>query len=511
MGGNCNVYSVSRVCRSGLLSCVCLAIGFMLQGSDPADAGRFKQTFLKKSNSFLSVKKPYKIRKKRRTRRATRKYKRRRQIVSKPVPPLVHGVDENEPVQILVSLPTQTMTVYKGGVEIATSRVSSGKPGHTTPSGVFSILQKKRVHYSNLYDNAPMPYMQRLTWSGVALHAGKVPNYPASHGCIRMPQEFAHQLFGVTNKGAHVLVAADDAILDQFEHTKLFRPAPLATIFDPAYLIAVKTAKDEPSRIDEPDAVSDFKGTQRRLVSTAGVEAYQPMNAAWALADPYPMMVDTRLEDLHVYEGRRDEPIRILITRRTARERNFDVQKMLNKLGLEVGAPDGQVGRLTRSAIKNFQRQNGLPVTGTVTDELFRQLAEASGTLKFTAGHLYVRQGYKDLFDAPVTINDASSPLGTHVYTAMHFGTDATRARWTAVTLKQSETPQITELASQDGALAAANAVSPAEALDRIEIPDHLRRRIEAILTPGSSLIVSDNGIDTRETNKGTDFIVRTW
>ena len=127
-------------------------------------------------------------------------------------------------------------------------------------------------------------------------------------------------------------------------------------------------------------------------------------------------------------------------------------------------------------------------------------------------GHLYVRQGYKDLFDAPVTINDPSSPLGTHVYTAMHFGADATRARWTAVTLKQSEPPQIRPtLASHDGALAAANAVSAAEALDRIEIPDHLRRRIEAILTPGSSLIVSDNGIDTRETNKGTDFIVRTW
>ena len=199
MGGNCNVYSVSRVCRSGLLSCVCLAIGFMLQGSDPADAGRFKQTFLKKSPAFLALKDPTKSEKSDGPAGLRNTYKRRQSFQARAAVD-ASGVDENEPVQILVSLPTQTMTVYKGGVEIATSRVSSGKPGHTTPSGVFSILQKKRMHYSNLYDNAPMPYMQRLTWSGVALHAGRVPNYPASHGCIRMPQAFARQLFGVTTR-----------------------------------------------------------------------------------------------------------------------------------------------------------------------------------------------------------------------------------------------------------------------------------------------------------------------
>ncbi|MDH3582109.1 MAG: L,D-transpeptidase family protein, partial [Hyphomicrobiales bacterium] len=95
---------------------------------------------------------------------------------------------QKDPVQIIVSLPDQKATVYQGDKVLVTSRVSSGKKGHTTPSGVFSILQKNRFHRSNIYSRAPMPFMQRLTWSGIALHASNsVPNYPASHGCVRLP------------------------------------------------------------------------------------------------------------------------------------------------------------------------------------------------------------------------------------------------------------------------------------------------------------------------------------
>ena len=113
----------------------------------------------------------------------------------------------NGPLAVIVSLPRQRVHVYRNGVRIAVSTCSSGKPGHETPTGVFVILEKDRDHHSSTYDNAPMPNMNRLTWSGIALHAGNLPGYPASHGCIRLPTAFSEKLFGVTHLGTPVIIA----------------------------------------------------------------------------------------------------------------------------------------------------------------------------------------------------------------------------------------------------------------------------------------------------------------
>lgn len=111
------------------------------------------------------------------------------------------------PVLVVVSLPAQRAWVYRNGVRIGTSTVSTGRPGHETPAGIYTILQKRREHYSNLYDDAPMPFMQRLTWDGIALHAGHLPGYPASHGCIRLPLAFAERLFATTDGDTTVVVS----------------------------------------------------------------------------------------------------------------------------------------------------------------------------------------------------------------------------------------------------------------------------------------------------------------
>jgi hypothetical protein len=116
---------------------------------------------------------------------------------------------EGGPILIIVSLPDQKCYVYRNGVRIATSTCSTGKPGHHTPTGVFKILQKDKHHHSSTYNNAPMPNMNRLTWSGVALHAGQLPGYPASHGCVRLPLEFSDRLFGITKVGMTVVIADD--------------------------------------------------------------------------------------------------------------------------------------------------------------------------------------------------------------------------------------------------------------------------------------------------------------
>ena len=146
----------------------------------------------------------------------------------------VPEVSPEGPVVMVVSLPEQKAFVYRNGVLIGASTVSTGKKGYETPTGVFTILQKHEDHYSSIYDSAPMPYMQRLTWSGVALHAGKLPGYPASHGCVRMPYEFARKLYAATRTGLTVVVSDEQEFSSTVAHPGLTSPvdvtgAPVGT------------------------------------------------------------------------------------------------------------------------------------------------------------------------------------------------------------------------------------------------------------------------------------------
>jgi hypothetical protein len=129
------------------------------------------------------------------------------------------------PVLIYVDLSAQRATVYRNGIRIGVSTVSSGKEGHATPTGVFTILQKDRNHHSNIYNNAPMYFQQRLTWGGVALHAGGLPGYPESHGCIHLPYTFSQELFKITALGGTVVVEGDAA--DKITTTRATLVAPM--------------------------------------------------------------------------------------------------------------------------------------------------------------------------------------------------------------------------------------------------------------------------------------------
>jgi hypothetical protein len=136
----------------------------------------------------------------------------------------VPEVSPRGPIVLVVSLPEQLAYVYRNGVIIGASTISTGKKGHRTPTGVFTILQKKEDHYSNLYNAAPMPYMQRLTWDGIAIHAGRLPGYPASHGCVRLPYEFARKLFAETKTGLTVVVSDEKVFPDDVAHPGLVAP-----------------------------------------------------------------------------------------------------------------------------------------------------------------------------------------------------------------------------------------------------------------------------------------------
>ncbi|HVL71130.1 MAG TPA: L,D-transpeptidase family protein [Beijerinckiaceae bacterium] len=138
-----------------------------------------------------------------------------------PPPPPTPREALEKGVLIVVSIPSQTAFVFRRGEEWDWTRVSTGKPGNDTPTGAFPILQKKLHHRSNLYDDAPMPFMQRLTWDGVALHAGRATGRPISHGCIRLPEAFARKLYEVTNFSSTLVVVTDTPLASAQEARKL--------------------------------------------------------------------------------------------------------------------------------------------------------------------------------------------------------------------------------------------------------------------------------------------------
>lgn len=172
------------------------------------------------------------------------------------------------PVAVIVSLPDQLVHVYRNEIRIGLSTCSTGKPGHSTPAGVFTILQKDAHHHSSTYNNAPMPNMNRLTWSGIALHAGNLPGYPASHGCVRLPIEFSRLLFGITHVGTPVIIA--DA---HSQPAEVLHPGPmLSAVAEHEMQAAV--AKIAEKSLPPHERKDDAQAPVSLLVSSADRELY---------------------------------------------------------------------------------------------------------------------------------------------------------------------------------------------------------------------------------------------
>jgi peptidoglycan hydrolase-like protein with peptidoglycan-binding domain len=187
-------------------------------------------------------------------------------------------------------------------------------------------------------------------------------------------------------------------------------------------------------------------------------------------------------------EPRSTAPLRILVTRRTQRDRIIGVQQIFADTGyLERQEFDGTLGKATVAAIKKFQAANAMSETGAMNEELIKKVYEVAGKGEPPAGHLYVRQEFGRVFDAPVSFKDPETPLGTHLFIAMKFAPGETSTRWMAMSLQGD---------------------SATTALDRLEIPNDVRQKISERLTPGSSLIIGDTAINTAGLTKGNDFVV---
>jgi hypothetical protein len=397
------------------------------------------------------------------------------------------------PLTIVVSLDRQRLFLYGNGKLFAESPISSGTPGHPTPTGVFSIIQKNRFHRSNLYADAPMPYMQRITWSGVAMHTGALPGYPASHGCIRLPDAFAQKLWRYTRLGARVIVQRDAPEPYEFSHPRLFNPKPVETVkLLDAPTPALTRAEVQTAEIVDANKASDAPN------SAAGTEpAKTEDNSAPAAAESKPTAAKIDI----VQPAEAAKPIE---TAKPVEAAKSEVVKS------EPAKSDDPARAGTKTEDK--------PIRQVIKAEPPRPSAPVSVFVSRKAGKLYVRRGFEPLFETNVTIRDADKPMGTHVFTAMELR-DGNAMRWNAVSM-HSETQRRAEpapvrknkrgQAAEIVKLPEPNPVPSAnEALDRIDIPQETVERIAAMLVPGSSLMISDNKLSD-ETGRGTDFIIST-
>ena len=405
-----------------------------------------------------------------------------------------------EPILAIVSLQNQRITVYDANGWILRAPVSSGQKGRETPAGVFSVIQKEADHYSNIYDDAFMPHMQRITWSGIALHGGQLPGYPASHGCVRMPFDFAARLFDVTRLGLRVIVAPTDVAPVEIVHPALFPSKP----GDGALAAALTAELDETTR--KADQAKRAAGTAFR----ESVQAMAPVRVAEnqiRRAEAQLAAAETEAGSAITAEAK-EQAERIKAQAATGmadlRARLAAAQAELQpKLDAVTAAREAvAVAEATRVAAAEAARR------------VARELEPVSVLISRKTPRLYVRQGFEPLLESPVTILDADRPIGTHIFTAMERTGAEANMRWSVVSL-ESGRPQGGALASQgparggrgrDVAPMLTDTRSARSALDRIVIPQDALDRIAGI-APRSSLIITDEALSS-ETSKGTDFVV---
>ena len=393
-----------------------------------------------------------------------------------------------EPIMAIVSLRSQLITVYDAEGWILRAPISSGQRGRETPAGIFSIIQKEAEHYSNLYDDAFMPHMQRITWSGIALHGGALPGHPASHCCVRMPYDFAERMFDMW-LGMRVIEAPSDVAPVAIAHPALFSSksgaGAIAAKADRARLAAVAASRDVAQawvavRVTENlkrRADAQLAAAELAVTSAGSAEAKEQAEDATAKAATRTTVLEAQLAAAKA-----------------------ELQPKLDTVATARAA--AVAGENARVAAAEAARQTA------------RDLEPVSVFISRKTQRLYVRQAFQPILESPVTIRDADSPIGTHVFTAMERASDGINMRWSVVSLNEGHPDGGGAEPGPAGGRSGGNAEqmstepsSARAALDRIAIPQDTLDRIAGMASPRSSLIISDETLSS-ETGNGTEFVV---
>ena len=434
-------------------------------------------------------------------------------------------------VMAIVSLNQQRVTVYDNEGQILQSPVSTGQITYETPAGIFSVLERKVEHYSNLYDDASMPFMQRLTWSGIALHAGVLPGYPASHGCIRMPIAFAERLFEHTKLGMRVIIVRDDISPSAFTHPALFKPLPddaggaAAAGLQGASIAELSPAVHAPpagprrsaraiaAAKAEAAAEAATKADQVRAAArSATIEAARATKAirraegAHARAEQQLRRADQLAAGA---DGAGEAAAERAQQAKTAAQAAFDeAQAQLQRVKAEM-QPKVDLALQLRQQTKEAHEASA--AAQDEAKEAARKASPVSVFISRATQRLYVRQSREQVLETAVAIADPNRPLGTYVFSALAYTDGKADLRWSVVSMY----PSVNEPRPAAGKrgdhrhtpAAPADLAGARQALDRITIPKEALDRISEMAGPGTSLMVSDEPL-SRETGQATDFIV---
>ncbi len=413
--------------------------------------------------------------------------------------PIRHPFGEDMPkgpLQLMVSINDQRAVLYSNGVRVADTKISTGTPSHPTPTGVFSIIQKNRWHRSNLYGNAPMFFMHRLTWSGIALHEGHLPGFAASHGCIRMPTDFVSRLWNVSRLGMRVVVARVELTPQDFAHAKLFNPAPKPVenaqrLSETPALVRVAAAPPlaDEARSDAPDTVVGAPSATNAAAAEPSPATTQAVPTAPAFA------TDEAARPADATSPAQEPPTTATVATEEPAGPAIDPR--------ELRLPRPAPARARAAAPNKLNGQVAVFISGKEK-------------------RIFVRHAFLPLFDMPIEIQNPDKPLGTHTFTALEVLDDGARMRWNLISMPVTTAPPATVASKRAvapppqrrpkavrGTVVTADASNATEALDRVSIPQEAIDRIAELLSPGSSLIITDDGLG-RETGRYTEFIVET-
>lgn len=394
--------------------------------------------------------------------------------------------EAGEPIMAIVSIKSQQVTFYDADGWILRAPVSTGTTGRETPAGVFAVLEKNKDHRSNMYDDASMPNMQRITWNGIALHGGPLPGYAASHGCVRMPFGFAEKLFDKTWIGMRVIISPDNAEPVEFSHPALLVPKAEAIAAAPARAEALTREAAEAARTADEAKKAAAKAPRETATLKASLRKLQGLKTR---ADATLAAAGKALAAAKTDEARaRAEDLR---QKAAAKAADLGTQ-------LETASADAKSKFEAAAAAKDVAKaaQTRKAETAKTASEAKLALEPASIFISRATQKLYVRRnthkpapdGGGEVFDTtievPVAIRDPDRRIGTHVFTAM--ARNDAGLRWSAVTIDHADNARA--------------------ALDRITIPQEVLDRIAPTALPRSSIVISDEPLSA-ETNYRTEFV----
>ena len=343
----------------------------------------------------------------------------------------------------VIALAQQHVSIYGDSGKILGAPVSTGATGHETPAGIYTIVQKEEEHHSNLYDDASMPYMERLTWTGISMHAGALPGYPASHGCTRLPYGVAQQLYRLTEPGMRVVIVREDIAPVEVPQPAMFTRLHSST----PDISSPPTGAEIRARLS---SIAEAKAAEAQTAMKRQLEARSVAASKAAEAK----LASSSVEAAKVYLARAEAKLKAAASVLEAADspgRKEEGKAAKARAAANIEAARAQLEAATARAQAKKEAAALAQEEAKAATAAMNRAADAAETAKQNTSpvsvfisrktqRLYVRKGNAPVFESPVTIRDPGGKIGTFVFTALNYSEAPGRMRWNVVSMYKNAT-----------------------------------------------------------------------